>query len=151
MSKHKLPNKSNSSTIELEPEVAIAIIGLYSAAADGEGMSSVEEYALTEFLSEVGIFADYDEEDFKELTDKVVSLIENEDPEHLITQSIAVLPDEAYREAAYITATLLVGIDEEVSEDEQDYLFELQEALGISDERAQELIDEIFPDSEEED
>ena len=51
--------------------------------------------------------------------------------------------------AAYITAILVVGIDEEVPDTEQDYISELQEALRISDERAQELIDEIFGEEEE--
>ncbi|MHC5613023.1 MAG: hypothetical protein ACYTXA_18955 [Nostoc sp.] len=48
------------------------------------------------------------------------------------------------------TAILVVGIDEEVPEAEQDYISELQEALKISDKRAQELIDEVFGAEEEE-
>ncbi|MBE9105258.1 hypothetical protein IQ229_09985, partial [Nostoc cf. edaphicum LEGE 07299] len=64
--------------------------------------------------------------------------------------SIESLPNRGYREAAYITAILVVGIDEEVPENEQDYISELQEALNISDERAQELIDAVFGEEEEE-
>ncbi|BAZ30463.1 hypothetical protein NIES4074_29230 [Cylindrospermum sp. NIES-4074] len=148
MPQRKLPKKSTSS-VALEPEVAIAIIGLFSAAADGEGITSTEEYALSEFLSGVGLFEDYSEEDFEELTEQVVSLIEEEDPEELVAQAIDSLPNEDYREAAYITAILVVGIDEEVPEAEQDYISELQGALNISDERAQELIDELFGEYDE--
>ncbi|MFN6530069.1 tellurite resistance TerB family protein [Nostoc sp. ChiSLP03a] len=150
MSKRKLPKGCSVSSVALEPEVAIAILGLFSAAADGEGISSKEEYALSEFLSRVDLFEDYSEEDFEELTEKVVSLIEEEEPEDLIAQSIESLPNRNYREAAYITAILVVGIDEEVPENEQDYISELQEALNISDERAQELIDAVFGEEDEE-
>ncbi|RCJ29252.1 hypothetical protein A6770_22640 [Nostoc minutum NIES-26] len=150
MSKSASIKKRSSSSVALEPEVAIAIIGLFSAAADDEGISSTEEYALSEFLSQVGLFEDYSDEDFEELTEKVVSLIEEEEPEELIAQAIESLPNRGYREAAYITAILVVGIDEEVPENEQDYISELQETLKISDERAQELIDAVFGAEEEE-
>ena len=150
MSKRKLPKGRSVSSVALEPEVAIAILGLFSAKADGEGISSTEEYALSEFLSQIDLFEDYSDEDFEELTEKVVSLIEEEEPEDLIAQSIESLPNKHYCEAAYITAILMVGIDEEVPEAEQYYISELQEALNISDERAQELIDEVYEEEEEE-
>jgi hypothetical protein len=151
MSQRRLPKGRSISSVALEAEVAIAVIGLFSAAADGEGISSTEEYALSEFLGRVGLFEDYSDDDFEELTEKVVSLIEEEEPEDLIAQSIESLPNKAYREAAYITAILVVGIDEEVPESEQDYISELQEALRISDERAQELIDGVFGEEDEDD
>ncbi|MEH1836327.1 MAG: tellurite resistance TerB family protein [Nostoc sp.] len=150
MSKRNLPKDRSTNSVALEPEVAIAILGLFSAGADGEGISSTEEYALSEFLSQIDLFEDYSDEDFEELNEKVVSLIEEEKPEDLIAQSIESLPNKRYREAAYITAILVVGIDEEVPEAEQDYISELQEALKISDERAQELIDGVFGEEEEE-
>jgi hypothetical protein len=150
MSKRKLPKGRSTSSVALEPEVAIAVIGLFSAAIDGEGITIEEEYALSEMLGAVSQFEDYSDEDFEELTQKVVSLLEEEEPEVLIEQAIASLPNKNYREAAYITAILVVGIDEEVPEAEQDYISELQEALRISDERAQELIDEVFGAEEEE-
>jgi hypothetical protein len=149
MAKRTLPKKSSKVSIAIEPEVAIAIIGLFSAVADGKGISTLEESALTDFLSQIGLFDDYSDEDFAELTEKVTTLIEENDPEELVAQAIAALPDEGYREAAYITGILMVGIDEEVVEDEQEYISELQEALGISDDRAQELIDEVFGEDDE--
>jgi hypothetical protein len=150
MSKRKLPKGRSTSSVALEPEVAIAVIGLFSAAADDEGITIEEQYALSELLGAVSQFEDYSDEDFEELTQKVVSLLEEEEPEVLIEQAIASLPDEDYREAAYVTAILVVGIDEEVPENEQDYISELQQALKISDERAQELIDAVFGEEEDE-
>lgn len=145
----RLPRGRSANSVALEPEVAIAIIGLFSAAADGEGITSTEEYALSEMLGEIGQFEDYSDEDFEELGEKVASLIEEEEPEDLIVQAINSLPNRGYREAAYITAILVIGIDEEVPDSEQDYISELQEALNISNERAQELIDEVFGAEEE--
>jgi hypothetical protein len=145
----RLPRGRSASSVALEPEVAIAIIGLFSAASD-EGITSTEEYALSEMLESISQFEDYSEEDFEQLSEKVAILIEEEDPEELIAQAINSLPNRGYREAAYITAILVVGIDEEVFDSEQDYISELQEALNISDERAQELIDEVFGADEEE-
>jgi predicted secreted protein len=145
----RLP-RGRSATVALEPEVAIAIIGLFSAAADDEGITSTEQYALSEMLGSIGQFEDYSDEDFEDLGEKIAILIEEEEPEELIAQAINSLPNRGYREAAYITAILVVGIDEEVPDSEQDYISELQEALNISNERAQELIDEVFGADEEE-
>jgi len=145
-----LPKGGSINSVALEPEVAIAIIGLFSAAADGEGITLKEEYALNEMLSAIAQFEDYEEEDFEELGEKVAALIEEEDAETLIAQAVNSLPDRDYREAAYITAILVVGIDEEVPESEQDYISELQEALNISNNRAQELINEVFGEDDEE-
>lgn len=145
----RLPRGRSASSVALEPEVAIAVIGLFSAAADGDGITSAEEYALSEMLGCIGQFEDYSDEDFEELGQKVAALFEEEEPAELIVQAINSLPNKSYREAAYITAILVVGIDEEVPESEQDYISELQEALNISSQRAQELIDEVFGEDEE--
>ena len=99
-------------------------------------------------LGAVSQFEDFSDEDYEELTEKVTSLLE-EEAEVLMKQAIESLPNKNYREAAYTTAILVVGIDEEVPEAEQDYISELQEALKISDKRAQELIDEVFGAEEE--
>ncbi|HLO84660.1 MAG TPA: tellurite resistance TerB family protein [Nostocaceae cyanobacterium] len=149
MPTRKLPSRSSSS-IALEPEAAIAIIGLFSAAADGEGISSTEENALSEMLEGITVFDDYTEEDFEALSEKIASLIEQTKPEELIASAIASLPNEDYREAAYVTALIVTAIDEDLPEEEDDYLYELQEALNISDERANEIIDEIFGEEDDE-
>jgi tellurite resistance protein len=142
MFSHKSPNRRSNSSIALEPELAIAVIGLFSAASDNEGVSPREELALSEMLSGISQFEDFSEKDFEELTEKVYDLLEEEDPEDVI-------PDEEHREAAYITALLVVGIDGDIPDSEQDYLTELQDALNISNRRAQQIIDHIFGEDDE--
>ncbi|BAY23024.1 hypothetical protein NIES2100_27880 [Calothrix sp. NIES-2100] len=149
MFQRKFPNRGSNSSVALEPEVAIAVIGLFSAAADDEGVSRTEEFALSEMLAGISQFEDFSEKDFEKLTQKVYDLLEEEDPEEVIEQAIASLPDEEYREAAYITALLVVGIDGEVPESEQEYISELQDSLNISNKRAQQIIDHIFGDDDE--
>lgn len=150
MFQRKFPNRGSNSSVVLEPEVAIAVIGLFSAASDDEGVSRTEEFALSEMLAGISHFEDFSEKDFDELTEKVYDLLEEEDPEEVIELAIASLPDEEYREAAYITALLVVGIDGEVPESEQEYVSELQDALNISNRRAQQIIDHIFGEDDDE-
>lgn len=149
MFQHKSPNRRSNSSIALEPEVAIAVIGLFSAASDEEGVSRTEELALSEMLAGISQFEDFSEKDFEKLTQKVYDLLEEENPEDVIEQAIASLPDEEYREAAYITALLVIGIDGEIPDSEQDYISELQEALNITNRRAQKIIDQIFGEDDE--
>jgi tellurite resistance protein len=149
MFQHKSPNRRSNSSIALEPEVAIAVIGLFSAASDDESVSKREELALSEMLAGISQFEDFSEKDFEQLTQKVYDLLEEEDAEDVIEQAIASLPDEEYREAAYITALLVVGIDGEIPDSEQDYISELQDALNISNRRAQQIIDHIFGEDDE--
>ncbi|MBD2195234.1 MULTISPECIES: tellurite resistance TerB family protein [Calothrix] len=150
MFQRKFPNRGSNSSVVLEPEVAIAVIGLFSAASDDEGVSRTEEFALSEMLAGISQFEDFSEKDFDELTEKVYDLLEEENPEEVIELAIASLPDEEYREAAYITALLVVGIDGEVPEGEQEYVSELQDALNISNRRAQQIIDHIFGEDDDE-
>lgn len=151
MFQHKSSNRRSNSSIALEPEVAIAVIGLFSAASDEEGVSRTEELALSEMLAGISQFEDFAEKDFEKLTQKVYDLLEEENPEDVIEQAIASLPDEEYREAAYITALLVIGIDGEIPDSEQDYISELQEALNITNRRAQKIIDQIFGEDDEQD
>jgi tellurite resistance protein len=150
MSRSSFRKNSSTNSVALEPEVAIAVIGLFSAAADDGEISKVEEYALSEMLGGISQFEDFSEDDYQELTDKVYDLLEEEDADEVFNQAIASLPNQDYREAAYITAILVVGIDGKLPQSEQDYISELQEALKISDSRAQELIDEVFGKDEDE-
>ena len=100
-------------------------------------------------MSEVDLYSDYSEEDFEDLSAEAMALLQ-EDPSMGISQAIASLSDEGDREAAYITALLMISVDDEIPESEENYIADLQKALNISDERADEIIDELFSEDEEE-
>jgi hypothetical protein len=151
MSKRKLPQKSSDSSTTLDPKVGIGIIGLFSLITGDEESSEGNEEYLLDALSQISLFDDFADEDFEQLSDQVFKLFKEEDHEELIAQAIDSLPDDSYREAAYVTTILALGADEEVPEAEEEYIAELQSVLRISDERAQELIDEIYGEYDDED
>ncbi|UBF23940.1 tellurite resistance TerB family protein [Kovacikia minuta CCNUW1] len=149
MPKRLLP-RGGSTQVALSPEVAIAAIGLFSAFADGEFDDDAESYALGEMLSSIDLYEDYSEEDFAALGNEIANLIREEGVESVVGQAISTARDEEIEEATFVVALMVVAADGEVPEEEQEYINNLCQALGISEERANEIIDEIFSDAEEE-
>lgn len=151
MSKRKLP-RSGSTQVALSPELAIAAIGLFSVFADGESTGAtgdVETEALGEMLSAIDLYEDYAEEDFAALGTEIGSLINEEGIEAVAAQAIATAKEEGLEEAAFIVAIVVIASDGEVPEAEQEYVDSLYQALGLSEERANEIIDELFSGDEE--
>ena len=149
MPKRKLP-RGGKTQVAISPELAIAAIGVFSSLADGESYNSDECYALDEMLSSIEKYEDYSEEDFADLGREIGNLINEEGIAAVVAQSIMTVRDEGVEEAAYIVALMVIVADGEVPDEEQDYLENLREALGISSDRADEIIDEIFGEEEEE-
>lgn len=151
MSKSELVKSKIKTLVKLEPKEAISILGLFSASTEDEGIIPTEEFPLIEMLEGISPFEEDSEEDFDALTAKVNMIRSGNEVETLIPSAIASLTKKKDRESAYIiSAILILGMDEDIPESEEEYLFELQEALKISDERAEELIDEVFEELEEE-
>ncbi|MFM7559212.1 hypothetical protein [Cylindrospermopsis raciborskii] len=154
-SKSQLVKGTSQNPLDLKPEVAISILGLFSAANEQEGIIYTKDYPIPDLFDGLQILDEYTEEEFNALSSTVDSYIdENKNRlEDLIPSAISSLlklEDEGiYCEIAYVLALLIMDIDEELSEADQDYLLALQEALKIPDDRAEELIDEIFDEEYE--
>lgn len=148
MPKRKLPR--GGAQVALSPELAIAAIGLFSMFADGESYAEAETHALGEMLSVIDLYEDYSEEDFEALGNEISSLINEEGFEAVVGQAISTAREEGIEEAAYVVALMVVAADGEVPEEEQEYIDHLCQALKISEERAGEIIDEIFSEEDEE-
>ncbi len=151
MPKRRLSSGKTQSQVALEPEVAIAVIAICSAYADGDGVSEDEGYALDEMLSGIGLYEEYSDEDLQELGEKVGAMIREDGADAVFAQAIESLPNRDLKETAFIVATVVLAIDGEVPEAEEEYLEDLRMALKISDDRAQELIDELFSEDDEDD
>ena len=149
MPKRKLP-RGGSTQVALSPELAIAAIGIFSTFADGESYSDSETYALGEMLSAIDLYEDYAEEDYEALGQEIATLINEEGVEAVVSQAVSTARDEGIEEAAFIVALMVIAADGEVPEEEQEYIDQLCAALGMSADRANEIIDEIFSDEEEE-
>ena len=131
--------------------MAIAAIGLFSEFADGESTGTAgdaEDAALGEMLSVIDLYEDYSEDDFVALGTEIGTLIKEEGIEAVVAQAIATARDEGLQEAAFAVAVYVVAADGEVPEEEQEYINNLCQALGLSENRANAIIDEVFADEE---
>lgn len=145
----KLPKGGKKSAQPFSPEEAIAAIGLVTMAADGS-VEDVESDVLVEVLQEIEFFEEYSEEEFDDLLSKIVSIGQDEGVDVLLNSSVDALSNKDYKEAALMTAFLIVAADEDVPEEEEEYLSALQGLLGISDDRYDELLEELFGEEDEE-
>ena len=150
MSNRKLP-RGGGTQVALSPELAIAAIGLFSIYADGEAAESVETDMLGEMLAAIDLYEDYSEDDFAALGTDIANLINEEGIEAVAAQAIETARDEDIQEEAFIVALMVIASDGEVPESEQEYIHSLYQALGISEKRANVLIDELFSDDEDDD
>ncbi|GEM_PF-528344 len=150
MPKRQLPRGGNSQ-LAVRPEVAIAAIGVFSAFADGESIDNAENYALSEMLAAIDLYADYSDDDFQNLSNELAELINAEGAEAVVQQAIETVKEEELEEVALILALVVVASDGEIPEAEADYIDSLYQALGISETRAEEIIDELFSDEDESD
>lgn len=152
MPKRRLPTKGSQNQVALEPEIAIAAIAIFAAYADGEDVNEDEGYALDEMLSGLGIglYEEFSDEDLHELGAQVGVLVQEEGAEEVFAQAIESLSSRDLKEAAFIVTMAVLAVDGEMPEAEGEYLEDLRQALKISDDRAQELVDEMFSEEEEE-
>lgn len=150
MANRKLP-RGGGTQVALSPDLAIAAIGLFSVYADGASAEDVETDALGEMLSAIDLYEDYSEEDFAALGAEIASLINEEGIEAVAAQAIATARDEGIQEAAFMIAVIVIAADGEVPEEEQEYVNSLFQALGISENRANAIINELFSEDEEAD
>ncbi|RFP55104.1 MAG: hypothetical protein BJG00_015035 [Limnothrix sp. CACIAM 69d] len=144
-----LPAKADSDLIDLTPEEAIIAIGLITMIVD-ESVEDIEAELLADVAAEFELFEDYSDDELVEIVDKVVAASEASDAQTLLGSALAVVTqNEDLAEIALITAILIVAADGEVPESEEDYLNELQTALGVSDDRANEIVEALFSDEED--
>ncbi|OKH49781.1 hypothetical protein NIES2101_20320 [Calothrix sp. HK-06] len=148
MPKPSFSGSRSANQVALETDVAIAIIGIFSAFADEEGLSAEEGEALCEMLSSTSEFEEYSEEDLQSVVDDSLEVYEQEGVAGAMELAIASLDSKEYREIAYITAVCVVAVDGEVPSSEEEYINGLQKALKISDSRSSEILDELFAEEE---
>lgn len=144
MPRTELLRSKTKTPVKLEPEVAIATLGLFSSSTKEEGIITTEEFPLEELLEDIYPFGEYKEKDFDKLTNQVNTTIQTSKLENLIPSAIASLTKKDYRESVYIMALLTIGFDEDISKSDEEYLVELQAALKIPEARAGEIIGKVF-------
>lgn len=142
---HKRPNpaelfvraKSDTSTIELTPSEALTAISVLAVAADGQ-ISEAERQTLA--ANHIRLFSSYDGEHFQELFKKVLNLSRQHNPAEVFAAAKNALNPQL-RATAFAIAADLVLVDGIFTQEEKDFLVELAEALEISDEIRQKIIE----------
>jgi uncharacterized membrane protein YebE (DUF533 family) len=142
---HKRPNpaelfvraKSDTSTIELTSSEALTAISVLAVAADGQ-ISEEERQTLA--ANHIRLFSSYSGEHFQELFKKVLNLSRQYSPAEVFLAAKNALNPQL-RATAFAIAADLVLVDGIFTQEEQDFLVELSEALDISDELGKKIIE----------
>jgi tellurite resistance protein len=145
----RLPSPADP-LVELTPEEAIVAVGLITMAAD-EAVEEIEADLLIDIIADFEIFEEYSDDDFDETLDKLSEAFDEPGIEAVCGSALAALStNEEFAEIALIVAILIVAADGEVPESEQEYLNSLQVALGIPDDRAEEIVESLFSEEDDE-
>lgn len=150
----KIFNSPKASEQSLTPEEAVAAIAVVTAIADSS-IEAVDPDDLGGVLWEFEVFEEYSEEEITEIVDRLIGIAEDEGLGPLFKAASQALSDDLVLDG--FAAGIIVLLDVEdiaIPTNKQPYLKKLQEALGLEDEEAQEIIKEViaaFEEAEDED
>ncbi len=131
-------SKSVRSEVTLGPAESFAAIMLVVVAADGY-LADAEASLVATVLNRMQLFRSYPNEVMARMFDKLCGVLKRQGPKALIDAAIKSLPHELY-ETAFAIATDLVLSDGEVTEEEEQLLGSLCNALEIPNETVNEII-----------
>ncbi len=144
----KIFDSKQTTEESLSPEEGVAAIAVITAIAD----SSIEEIdaeALATVLWDFEVFEEYSEEEITDMVQRLLEIAEEKGLGALFNTASAALSDDIVLDA--FAAGAIVLIDEElvIPKEKQSYLKELQQALDLEDEEAEEIIQEVIAAFEE--
>jgi hypothetical protein len=149
MSKYNQIFDSKQTTKELlTPEEAVAAIAVISAIADSS-IEEVDPEALAIVLWDFEVFDEYSEEEITDLVFRLLEIAQADGLGALFNTASAALGDDIVLDAYAAGAIVLLDEDLAIANDKQPYLKDLQKALDLEDEEAEEIIQEIIAAIEE--
>lgn len=125
----------------LPPEQAVGAIVFVAMFADS-GVDEEEIEYLNDMLSSLEIFDSYSAEEMQAMLDKFTDIYDEEGIGALFNVAVASISEELV-ETAFEAAVEAVLEDDNLSEEEEEFLRSLQTALGLPNELAQEIIDDL--------
>ena len=128
---------SKARTIELTAPEALMAISILAVSADGK-MAQEEKQTLA--ANHVRLFSAYSREEFQELFKKVLELVNKHRPSDVFVAAKNGLTPKL-RQTAFALAADLVLADGVFTQEEQDLLVELWEALELKDEIGQKIME----------
>jgi uncharacterized tellurite resistance protein B-like protein len=125
----------------LSPEEAVAAVIFVAMSADGEVIEEEIE-VLKDMLSTMELFEDYSPTELQGMLDAITDIYDQEGIDTLFNIAVESISEDL-TETAFEAAVKVVLIEGEIPEAEEDFIDDLQQALGIEDKIAQEIIDEL--------
>lgn len=122
----------------LSPAEAFSAIMLAATASDGY-LSDEEARGISSALSRMKLFRSYSNDVINRMFDKLLGILRREGIDTLFNIAKESLPYDL-REAAFAVATDLVLADGVVTQEEQEFLNDLYQALGISGDVATQIV-----------
>jgi len=122
----------------LSPAEAFAAITLAATTSDG-CLSDEQAFGISSTLSRLKLFRNYSNDVMNRMFDKLLSILKLQGIDTLFNAAKESLPYDL-REAAFAVATDLVLIEGILTQEEQGFLNDLYQALGIPDETATQIV-----------
>ncbi|BAZ25169.1 hypothetical protein NIES4073_60730 [Kalymmatonema gypsitolerans NIES-4073] len=145
----KIFSSGKTSKESLSPQEAVAAIAVVTAAADSS-LEEVDAEFLADTLWGLEVFEEYSDDELLETLDKVIAIAEEDGLGALYNAANNVLTEDLLLDAYAAGVSVLVDEDEvRIPKGKTALLKKLQEALGIDDEEAKDIVDEVIAAFEE--
>lgn len=131
---------------KLSLEEAVAAIVMVAVYANGQPSEEESEEAIN-IINTQDIFESYSVDEFQEMINKITKFLNEEGIGVLFRTAVESVDD--FAEIAFQAVAEMVLVDQKIDEDEESFLSQLAEALDISEEVAQDMIDELIDEEEE--
>ncbi|BAY11045.1 hypothetical protein [Calothrix sp. NIES-2098] len=149
MTKYSKIFDSKQTTEEsLSPEEAVAAIAVITAIADSS-IEEVDAEALATVLWDFEVFEEYSEEEITDIVQRLLEIAQEDGLGALFNTASQALSDDIVLDAYAAGAIVLIDEELEIPQQKQPYLKELQQALDLEDEEAEEIIQEVIAAFEE--
>lgn len=136
----KIFKSKDKSSITLSLEESVAAIALVAAEANSP---DADADILESILWDSEIFAEFSEDDMSEMFEHLANIIAEDGLGGLFNTACESLPNELVLDTFAITAAMFVA-DDRVSKKHRDFLKKFQEVLGVDDEEAKEIIEDVI-------
>jgi len=131
----------------LSPVEAVAAIVMVAVYANGQPSEEENEDAINIILTQ-DIFDSYSVDDFQEMINKITKLLNDQGIGVLFRTAVESITDDL-GEIAFQAVAEMMLVDQKIDDDEKSFLFQLAEALDISEDVAEDMIDELIDEEEE--
>lgn len=136
----KIFNSEDKSEATLTLEESVAAVALVAAEANSP---DTDADILESILWESEIFAEYSEDDMSAMFEGLAGIVAQDGLGALFNTAWESIPDELVLDTYAITTAMFVA-DGEISDKHKDFLQEFQQALGVEDDEAAEIIEDVI-------